>query len=691
MNFRRARIIFLKEMLETFRDKRTLFIMILGPVLIYPLVIIVSMQMHVFQESKTRQMIISVEVAGGENSPEIYRLIKENKSFDVLDLEGEGKDYATTAIGKSADVRVIIGEYRVQRPETDPSSKAAKFFRKLLKAASTARLSRVTVVYNSTTPRSMHGKELLDHTLLHYSRRMVRRDIAEIGKYETFDYPLIRSESDISTGEQKGGHIMGSILPIILVMMTIAGAMYPAIDTTAGEKERGTIETILTVPASKTEIVLGKFFSVFLMSIMTGLLNLIGMAVTFSQFLFLPDLPIDFSIPTITFALIFLFLVPLALLFSSLMMAVATYARTFKEAQNYVSIIYVICIFPALLSTTRGFELSGYFTIMPVANLALLFKEMINHDIVAGHIALVFLSTSVYAGLALYLTVRLFHKESVLFSSEKPFSLFVRRRFLSRREKPYPAEGLFLIAICFVLFFSAGSIFQSRNLVWGLVATQIVLILVPALLFASYLKLDFKKSFSIRRPRLNHMIAGVLLGLSSVVIAQVIVSLQSVFYDPMKNVDSSAVQDAFLAVPLPIRLLVIALLPAICEEILFRGFVLSAFSSRMRAWKAIVLSGIFFGFFHVMVWISQGIPTAHIVLGIFIGYVVYRSGSIFTGMIFHFVYNGTLAVLMDYSDTEWLGRLESAPAAIVAVAVLVFVGGIALTVWSPRRRGFDTE
>ncbi len=493
MNLRKARIIFLKEMLETLRDKRTLFIMILGPVLIYPLMIIVMVQLQIFQKVKIEERVSIVEIIGGENAPEVVSIIKSYKNLKVIEIESEPDEASIHEIRSDSDLRLIISKDVDRTRPLIESEDASEPREKPTEDFSEQELIRVTVVHDAADFYSRTALEMLDNILEEYSRKMIRENISVIRGNEFFRYPMITREVDISTATRRGGDIMGNLLPMILIMMTIAGAMHPAIDTTAGEKERGTIETMLTAPASMSEIVLGKFFSVFVISMTTGVLNLLGIAITFSQFLFLPKAAIDFSIQPITFLLIFSFLIPLAFLFGALMMAIATYARTFKEAQSYVSILYIICIFPAMLSTTQGFELSGFLSIAPVINLSLLFKELMHQEFIISHILLTFVSTSFYAGMALWLTVRLFHRESVLFSSEKPFALFVRRSFLRPKGKPTPAEALFLIAIAFVLLFALGSLLQARDIVSGMVYTQLGLILVPTLLFAWYLKLDFKK------------------------------------------------------------------------------------------------------------------------------------------------------------------------------------------------------
>ena len=678
MNARKAKIIFFKEMLETLRDKRTLFVMILGPVLIYPVMIIVMGQMSVFQQTKMEQRAEVIEVSGGDNAPELVAMIEADKQMQVLPVKVAPEGPPVNEITSGADLRLIIRKGVGPARPRDGDSQAEK-----QTAVDTKKLIRVIVVYDDADFFSRHARDDLERVLHAYSREMISRDIAVIDEHETFEYPMIRSQLDISTPVQRGGDLLGGILPMILIMMTIAGAMYPAIDTTAGEKERGTIETILTVPARMSEIVVGKFMSVFLISSATGFLNLLGMAATFGWFLAVPHSGIDLTIPAVTFVLILVFLIPLAFLFGALMMAVATYARTFKEAQSYVSIMYIVSIFPAMLSTMQGTELGGFLLVAPVVNLTLLFKELMRQEFVLSHILVTFASSSAYAGLALWLTVRMFHKESVLFSSERPFSLFVRRSLLRPKDLPSPSEALFLIAVMLVLILSAGLAAQSWNMIAGLIIMQVGLILAPAVLFAKYLKVNMKETFNLRLPSFAHVVAALLMGIGAVFLASVIDGIQKYFYNPVNQEAERQMQDFIVQLPVSLRLTLIAFLPAVCEETFFRGFVLSGFRNGMRAWKAIVLTGVFFGFAHVVQVLVRVVPVAHIFLGIMLAYLVYRSRSILCGMIFHFVFNGAVVI-------SAVGEGEmSLPTMILLI--FSFLAGLALSLFPSNTGTFDSE
>jgi sodium transport system permease protein len=243
--------------------------------------------------------------------------------------------------------------------------------------------------------------------------------------------------------------------------------------------------------------------------------------------------------------------------------------------------------------------------------------------------------------------------------------------------------------MAFVLFFSVGSLAQGWNLVWGMVITQIVLIAGLAAAFAWYLKLNYRRTFRLRLPAIPHAGASILLALASVVIALVIDRLQSIVYDTSRATEEMFGNEMLTGMPIAVSLIVFALLPALCEEILFRGFILSAFSSRLRAWKAILFTGTFFGFFHVTPGILRIVPAAHIVIGILISYLVYRSNSLYTGVLFHLTYNGTLVALGQLESQEWIRGGEIPPTLIVA-AIAVFVAGAGLSLFLPRRGTFDS-
>jgi sodium transport system permease protein len=683
MKLRQARIVFLKEMLETLRDKRTLMIMILGPVLIYPILILVLVTMTRAQHGKLEREASHVLFVGSQAAPGLterfvadkhIELYPSSDAADARDMVRTGK--ANAAVLISRDVAVPPADRAFYPSQT---------------------LARVVVIYDQADERSTLALDRISDVLSAYSREEVQSHLAALEEGEQYAYPLVIKRESVGTPEDVGRQVLSYAIPMMLVLMTIAGSMYPAIDTTAGEKERGTIETILTTPAGVAEIVAGKFFTVFLIAIATGLLNLAGMGLSLAAIGQSAQAHIDLALPLGTALLILLFLLPLAFLFSSVMMAVAMYARTFKEAQNYATPIYLLTVIPAMMSTLPAFELTPFLCLVPVVGVTLLLKELLQGSVVFTHLALVFISTLLYAAAALRLTIKLFHDENVLFSSERPFALFVARRRLKPRPVPTPGEALLLAAVCFFLFFTVGQMVQAQGFRVGLAFTSWVLVFLPAVGFARYLKLDVRQTFSLRAPLPRAILGTVLAAVASLVVVLEIEYVQSTLLPPSKELAEEMqrmIEGARLS--LGEMLVFIALFPAICEETLFRGFILSGLSSRMRRWHAAIWVGVLFGFFHVGPVAMKVIPVSHIVVGIVLSLIVAYSRSIFAGMLFHLLYNGGLVLLDQFGNQlvpaleraglagPWLEAHGHVPALLLVPAIVVLVGALALAMW-PRQ------
>ena len=680
MRLRQARTVFIKEMLETLRDKRTLMVMILGPVLIYPVLILVLVTMTRAQQGKLEREASLVVLIGEETPPELTERLfaDEHLELHAPDTVEDPKEMV-----RSGEMHAAVIVSRDVAAPTDSTGQTAQ------------ELARVVVIYNEADERSALAFDRISDLLNAYSREAVTGRFAALEEDEVYAYPLVIKRESVGTPEDVGRRVLAYAIPMMLVLMTIAGSMYPAIDTTAGEKERGTIETILTTPAAISEIVGGKFLTVFLIATMTGLLNLAGMGLSLAAVGHAAQAQINLSLPLNTALLMLLFLLPLAFLFSSVMMAVAMYARTVKEAQNYATPIYLLSVIPAMMSTLPAFELTPFLCLVPVVGVTLLLKELLQGTIVFGHLALVFVSTSLYALGALRLTINLFHDENVLFSSERPFALFVGRKRLKPRPVPTPGEALLLAAVCFVLFFTAGQIVQAQSFRVGIAVTMWVLIFLPAVLFGRYLKLDLRKTFALRAPSALALVGTAIAAIASLVVVLEIEYVQSTLLPYSKELAEEmqrAIEDARLG--LVEMLVFMALFPAICEETLFRGFILSGLSSRMRRWQAAIMVGVLFGFFHVVPVAMKVIPVSHILVGIVLSLIVAYSRSIFAGMLFHLLYNGGLLTLgllapcLEWAGLggPWLDAGGHVPVVLLAPAVALLVGALAMVIWRGRNR-----
>ena len=212
----------------------------------------------------------------------------------------------------------------------------------------------------------------------------------------------------------------------MVILLCMTGGMYPAMDLTAGEKERGTMETILSSPIPRLDLVLGKFFLVLTASLVTAALSVVSMGVSFWGMQNMKSLDLSKNPDAAGMQLhigftavlsVFLMALPLAVLFSAGLITISLFAKSYKEAQSYVSPLMILVIVPAVAAMLPGIELTSKLALIPILNVSLLCKELVTGTYHWNFIALIFLSTCVYAAIALFLAVKMFQREDVLFRS----------------------------------------------------------------------------------------------------------------------------------------------------------------------------------------------------------------------------------------------------------------------------------
>jgi sodium transport system permease protein len=195
------------------------------------------------------------------------------------------------------------------------------------------------------------------------------------------------SEHDVASFKQKIGEVIGGFLPYIFVIFCFIGAMYPAIDLAAGEKERGTIETLLTSPASRIEIVLGKFTVIFLAGITSAGMSMLGLYLTLRQTKEIPTEILDSLMRIIDFksiVLVFSLLIPLCIFFAAILLSISIFAQSFKEAQSIMTPMNIVVIFPVFIGLFPGIELNNTTALIPILNVSLATKEIISGTIEPG-------------------------------------------------------------------------------------------------------------------------------------------------------------------------------------------------------------------------------------------------------------------------------------------------------------------
>lgn len=392
MRWRDIKIIFFKELRDVLRDWRTLLGMVIVPALAMPFVILFLPRLVLYLMESELAAPSRIIVVGSGTLADAFR---HNPEFEVVSA-GDPREALSKGEAEAAVVIPPEFEKSLQSPVPE----------------------KITVLGDSTELRQQVAQQKVEQVVREYqdqwlaNRTGIPRD-------------LLRSwvvTEDIATEVRKEGALLAKILPYVLIFLCLTGAAYVAIDLTAGEKERGTMETLLVAPAQRNSIVTAKLGAVFAASVTTAVVAIASMWISFELFGGPGTLGgraatqlIRFTVPFSSMALIFLLVLPLAATFSCVLMSVALFARSYREAMSYLSPLMIFVLLPAMASILPGIEPTLWFGWIPIVNVSLGVSSILKGEPDWAYLATTLASTAVLCGAALVVALRLFHRESVLF------------------------------------------------------------------------------------------------------------------------------------------------------------------------------------------------------------------------------------------------------------------------------------
>jgi sodium transport system permease protein len=432
------------------------------------------------------------------------------------------------------------------------------------------------------------------------------------------------------------------VFPFILVMWCLAGALYPAVDVCAGEKERGTMETLLISPASREEIVWGKFLTIWVFSAATALLNLLSMGLTTWQFS--RALPGDlFRCGALVWAVVLL--LPLSAFFSAVALAVGAYARSSKEGQYYLMPLFLLTMPLVFLTLAPGVELNPFYSMVPVTGVALLLQKMMATAAPDRALWLYFITVLspllIYSWLALRWAIEQFQREEVLFREAErlELGLWVRALFLQKEALPGKAQALFCFGLLLTLQWASLSPGTPQTL-GRATLNNVGFAALPPVLMALLLTCRPRQGLALRRAGWWAWPAAVLLGVLllpplaelTLLILRQLPAVAELLESARAQLKSVLGPDT---TPGPL-LLTWAVLPALCQELAFRGFILTGFRHRFSAGTAVFVSSFLFALYpmNVALFVPQ------FLFGVTAAYLVLRCGSVLPAMLLHLVYRG---------------------------------------------------
>ena len=592
-----------KEVAEIFKDKKLLFAIFVIPVLLYPFILLFG-----FMGFSAGNSISS----GGSNNvliqgevPDLfYEVINEESYYNYNFTTDDTLDHYANKIVFNDDETVTI-----TRTINDFSSMEEIEF---------------TTIFE---------KLKLKEYEKHYQENNL-----EINFIETNELKFIE-EGEVSKVFSK---VIGMILPYMSMLLVVSVIISLTIDSVIGEKEKNTLETLLSLPIKTFDIIISKLIVISGFSLLSLTINFLVMGLIFLAIVLTIGVELIqnifgttniISLLAMFFNLYFLlFLV--CIFISSVVMCLVVYCKDNKQAYSYTSFLTILIMFPALIGTNDNIELNFMYSLIPIVNMSLLIKEILLNEFNLIYLIIVYASYIIYTLLTIKFLTYSFSNETVLFDNKNSLQI-LNRKFLKKGSLPKVGDGILLYFIVLaVLFFSQLILpILIKDFILSTLMIQILIFIVP-LGYALYCKFDLKKLYSLNKFKIKYLIIGFFLVF---IFASVNLLLQSklviIFSEQAKALEEfskilSFEKSIFTA-------MVISLAPAIFEECLFRGFLFKAFKGFEKPFVAILVTSILFGIFHLNIFqFFTGI-----LLGIPLAYITYKSKSIYPAMVLHLLNN----------------------------------------------------
>lgn len=647
----------LKELREILRDRRTIVTLIGMPLLIYPLLGVTFQKLLFSQATATQKIEYRIAFAGLQDSRIFQRVFAQGLLLRAKEQGTLGKQI------KSPQGTIDDPIWQYMSPgEANTRVDVAQFV-----ADRTADIGirvvdggedgpwNIELTYRAGSQFSLDARRAIEDCLRTVNDVVIKDRLRQLDP--PIEIPIETTAKSVASADTGTPFSMGTLIPLILILMTVTGAVYPAIDLTAGERERGTLEALISAPVPRHELLFAKYLAVLTVALLTALANLTSMVITayssgLETLLFGPD-GISLGMLAKIFGLLFVF----AGFFSAVILILTSFARSFKEAQAYLIPVMLVSLAPGILCLLPGIEMNGWMSVTPLVNIVILARDIFDGRGQSVWTVATLLSTVLYSAVALSIAAKIFGTDAVLYGSEGSWADLVRRQGPPRSAASL-SQAMFYLALLFPSFLILSGLPGRMMGQWveGRLATNAILTItlfaIGPLLLARQTKVDWVEGFRLRPSSVLTFIAAAMLGLSIWPFAYEL-ELQAVSparIEAMKGIFEQ-MKSLLDAIPYPVKLIALALIPAVCEELFFRGYLLTALRSGMASQLAIAMSAVLFGLFHVFVmdslFFERFVPSTF--LGLILGWVCYRTGSVLPGMLLHTIHNGLLLSLSSFT------------------------------------------
>lgn len=390
-------VVFMKELKDTLRDRRTIVFMVAIPLLVFPVLISIASGMIISQVKKAEAKTLEIGLISQGNAPEFRQELLKNEK--VVIREDIDEEQAKTLVRQDELDALIVFE--------------KDFDQKVAELAP----GRVRLLMKMTEDTEIVKSRVLK-LLTKYEDLLRIKRFQKMDLDESIVNTIKISEQNLATVKEQLAEAVGGFLPYMFIIFCFMGAMYPAIDLAAGEKERGTLETLLTSPVDRFHILLGKMGVVMLAGLISALVAMLGLYLGIRR---MSDLPPELlntvmSILEVNTILILLsLLLPLTIFFAALLLSLSIFARSYKEAQSILSPLMFVVIIPAFMGLLPGMKLTLGTALIPILNVSLATKAIIAEAITVPQLAAVYLSLIIIAAISIYICSKIYGRESAIF------------------------------------------------------------------------------------------------------------------------------------------------------------------------------------------------------------------------------------------------------------------------------------
>ena len=371
-----------KELRELFRDKKSLAMMLIIPIFIPLLVIGMS---ALFESQVSKDVSEYNKIGFAYEMSETEKSIAEEMNIEIV-------------TGNEEELKQKYNNGEINLYVTRQDSKY--------------------IINTDGSDNSTFASSLIENYLNTYKQYLQQSYLQENNINPNEVLNIITVEENVLEQDNYFADYIKNYAFLFIMMAITVSATYPATDTTAGERERGTLETLLTFPIKSRDIIVGKFLGVTVSSIITGLISLalaiISLMITKNMFSIYEGMDVMYSPITILFALIVI--IAYSFFISGLCIAIASTSKTFKEAQSALTPLTFISFFPGMIAFMMGITTTPILSIVPFLNFTLIFTDINNGTINLLNIGLMAISTIIYISLVFAHIIKQYKSEKVLFA-----------------------------------------------------------------------------------------------------------------------------------------------------------------------------------------------------------------------------------------------------------------------------------